>query len=93
MRLADAPVPRSRWWWLMLALSVIVSKRRSDRQAVKVAGKVGQELGESVVARWEKTDADTATMITLTQTMVHLTWAVVALTVVVIGATLYLGLR
>ncbi len=89
MRLADVPVPRRWWWWFLLVFLVV----RSDRRAVKAAGKTGEDLAQSVVTRWEHVDADTASMLKLTRTMVRLTWAVVILTVVVIAATVYLGLR
>jgi hypothetical protein len=89
VRLADVPVPRRLWWWLLFLFLVV----RSNRRALKAAGKTGQDLGESVATRWAQVDADTAAMLRLTQTMVRLTWAVVGLTVVVIAATMYLGLR
>lgn len=89
IRLADAKVPRPLWWWVLLVLSV----RRSGRRDIKAAEHVGRELAESVVARWEQTDAATDAMLRLTRTMVRLTWAIMALTVVVLAATLYVGLR
>jgi NhaP-type Na+/H+ or K+/H+ antiporter len=54
---------------------------------------VGRDLEESVVTRWEQTDAPTKSMLKLTRTMVRLTWAVVFLTVLVLGAALHVGLR
>lgn len=67
--------------------------RRSDRRSIEVAERVGRDLAESVVTRWEQTDASTDAMLKLTRTMARLTWAVMILTVVVLGATLYVGLR
>lgn len=89
IRLADAKVPRPLWWWVLLALSV----RRSNRQGMKAAEQIGRDLGESVVKRWEQTDAATDAMLKLTRTMVRLTWAIMALTVVVLAVTLYVGLQ
>ena len=89
IRLADAKVPRPLWWYVLLALAV----RRSNRQGMKAAEQVGHDLAESVVNRWEQTDAATDAMLRLTQTMVRLTWAIMALTLVVLAATLWLGLR
>jgi hypothetical protein len=89
IRLADAKVPRPLWWWVLLVLAV----RRSDRRHIRAAEHVGRDLAESVVARWEQTDAATDAMLALTRTMVRLTWAIMGLTVVVLAATLYVGLR
>lgn len=89
VRLADVKVPRRMWWWATLVLLV----RRSDRKSIAVAERVGRDLAESVVKRWEQTDAATDAMLTLTRTMVRLTWAVVVLSVIVLSATIWLGLR
>lgn len=89
MRLADVPVPRRAWWWVLLLLVL----RRGNKRATRAAAKVGADLGESVVWRWEKTDASTDAMLRLTRTMVRLTWAVAVLTIVVLASTLWLGLR
>lgn len=88
-RLADVPVPRRWWWWGLLVLLLV----RDDRKTRRGMERVGRDLGESVVKRWEDTDEATAAMLKMTRTVVRLTWAVVGLTVVVIGATVYLGLR
>lgn len=88
-RLADVPVPRRLWWWMLLVLMLRRNSKRSRRELARV----GHDLAESVVWRWEKTDASTDAMLRLTRTMVRLTWAVVGLTVIVVAATLWLGLR
>jgi hypothetical protein len=88
-RLADLRVPRPWWWWATPALALIRDGRRNGRQTERL----GRDLGESVVMRWEETDSATESMFKMTQTMVWVTWAVVVLTVVVIAATLYLGIR
>jgi hypothetical protein len=89
IRLADAKVPRPLWWYVLFALMV----RRNGRRQIQAAEHVGRDLAESVVARWEQTDAATDAMLKLTRTMVRLTWAIMTLTVVVLLATLYVGLR
>jgi hypothetical protein len=88
-RLADVPVPRRWWWWALLVVMLRLDSHRTRKQLRRV----GRELGESVVSRWDQTDAATDSMLDLNRTMVRLTWATVALTVVVLGATIYLGLR
>ena len=88
-RLADLRVPRPWWWWTLLALALIYNGRRTERKMERI----GRDLGESVVTRWQDTDEATVAMLKMTRTMVRLTWAVVILTVVVIAATIYLGLR
>jgi hypothetical protein len=89
IRLGDLRVPRPWWWWAALALMLVRDGRGTRRQMERT----GRNLGESVVMRWEQTDAATESMLKLTRTMVRPTWAVVVLTIVVLGATLYLGLR
>jgi hypothetical protein len=89
IRLADAKVPRPVWWWVVLVLAV----RHRDRKTMKAAEKIGEELADSVVKRWEHTDAATDAMLKLTRTMVRLTWAIMGLTLIVLAATLWLGLR
>jgi hypothetical protein len=85
IRLADAKVPRSPWWWAILMLLVL----RDERRTVKQGEQVGRELGEVVVSRWRDTDASTEAMLDLNRTMVRLTWAVVGLTVVGVVAALH----
>lgn len=75
-----------------LRVGAVVLVRDGRRTRRQMEG-VGRDLAQSVVARWDHTDADTAAMLKLNRTMVRLTWAVVVLTVVVLGATLYVGLR
>lgn len=90
--LADLRVPPSWLWSFGIVLGLLITRRR-DRRAMTAAGKVGQDLAESVLTRWADTDAQTAAMLDMTRKLVALTWAVVALTLVVLGATLYVGLR
>jgi len=79
-------------WPFGIILRLLVTRRR-DSRAAAVATTAGQNVAESVLARWADTDAQTKAMLDLTRKLVALTWAVVALTLIVLASTLYVGLR
>lgn len=74
VRLADVRLPRA---WPLSVFGALLLVRRQDKRQVKQAERIGRELAESVVFRWQEGDARTDALLALTRTLKRLTWALV----------------
>lgn len=54
VRLADVRLPRA---WPLSVFGALLLVRRQDKRQVKQAERIGRELAESVVYRWQEGDA------------------------------------
>jgi hypothetical protein len=86
VRLADVRI--SRYWpWSVVA--ALVAIRRRDRELVRQAERIGRDLAESVVKRWQDTDERTDALIDLTRALKRLTWVLLVVGLATLGVTIW----
>jgi hypothetical protein len=85
VRLGDVRLPR---WWPLSLLGALLLTRRDGKRQEHNAARIGRELAESVVIRWEQNDEATAAMIHLTRALARLTWVLVFVGVVTLAVAI-----
>lgn len=85
VRLADVRLPR--YWPLPLIAALLLARWQQNR-ALRDAGKVGKDIGEITVQRWQEGDVRADQLIALTKTLTRLTWVLLAVTAVTLVANL-----